>query len=225
MYRANSHFSFFSFRHPESSFQEVIEAEMGKPYFPLEMNELAGQRAFYEIEEQSFQVDDCEVTTRWLNHPQGCMGYRIAAGNRVLAYATDHEPDGGRYDRNLIELAFDADLLILDAQYTREEYEHNRRGWGHGTWQSAVEMARLTRAKALVLFHHDPDRSDEELHAIVRKAQDHFPGVVAASEGMEICLPELSTVEERGEMRGICLTSCTPVGARVPCLAPVPVVP
>jgi len=197
LYRANSHFSFYSFRHPENSFQEILERQMSNPYFPVAMGELAGQRAFYEIGEQCLELGTCTVTTRRLNHPQGCMGYRLESAGCVVTFATDHEPDDGPFDRNLMELAFDSDLLILDAQYSRAEYQERRRGWGHGTWEKAVDLARAARAKQLVLFHHDPDRTDAELSEIEQRAQERHPAVFAAYEGMEIELTEQASAGNR----------------------------
>jgi len=181
LYRPQNRIAFFAFRHPESSFQEVIEAPMGAPYFPVTMNQMAAQREFYEVGEQCFQIGHARITTRRLNHPQGCLGFRVECDSRVFVYATDHEPDGGRYDMNLLALAADADLLIIDAQYTREEYEDSRRGWGHGTWESAVEFARLAAVRHLLLFHHDPDRTDAALANIVQAAQRCFPSADSAA--------------------------------------------
>lgn len=189
LYNANSHFSFYSFRHRENSFQEILERQMSNPHFPVAMDDLDGQRAFYEIGEQCLELGSCTVTTRRLNHPQGCMGYRLESAGRTVTYATDHEPDDGPFDRNLMELAFDSDLLILDAQYSGAEQE-SRRGYGHGTWEKAIDLARAARAKQLVLFHHDPDRTDTELSEIEQQAQELHPAVFAAYEGMEIELPE-----------------------------------
>jgi len=213
LYHPNSHYSFFSFRHPHSSFQEVIEAQMNVPYFPVPMKSMAGERAFYEIGEQSFEVGDCLVTTRRLNHPQGCLGYRFDDGHAAFTYATDHEPDGGPFDRNLFELAHDADMLVLDAQYTPVEYEGGRRGWGHGTWESALQIAREASVKRLVLFHHDPDRTDLQLSQIVEKARKQFPALDAASEGWEVRLSRTIPVarpEKMGALERVYALAATP---------------
>ena len=194
LYGADNRLAFFSYRHPNSSFQEVIESTMGAPYFPISMRQLASRREFYEVSDQCFQIGGVHVVSRRLNHPQGCLGYRLECGGRVITYATDHEPDGGVCDNNLLALAAGADLLIIDAQYTQEEYEGCRRGWGHGTWESGVEIARRCAVSQLLLFHHDPDRSDAELHSIVHQAQRRFSAVEAAAEGMEIYLAERAAV-------------------------------
>ena len=75
-----------------------------------------------------------------------------------------------------------SDILIYDAQYTPEEYEH-RCGWGHSTWREAVKLARAANVKQLILFHHDPMRTDQQMEAIVRDAQQEFDHTIAAKEG------------------------------------------
>jgi ribonuclease BN (tRNA processing enzyme) len=72
--------------------------------------------------------------------------------------------------------------LIYDAQYTPDEYEH-RRGWGHSTWREATMLAHAANVKQLLLFHHDPNRTDRQLEAIISEAQSEFANTIAAKEG------------------------------------------
>jgi len=71
--------------------------------------------------------------------------------------------------------------------YTDAEYEE-RRGWGHSTWDGAVATAEAARVKKLVLFHHDPERDDRSLDAVLKRAQRRFPHTVAAREGLTLRL-------------------------------------
>ena len=84
------------------------------------------------------------------------------------------------------QLAAGADVLIYDAQYLPEEYEAQKRGWGHSHWREAVNVVMESGAKELVLFHHDPDHDDVMVDSVVQKAREHYAKVRAASEGMEI---------------------------------------
>jgi ribonuclease BN (tRNA processing enzyme) len=120
----------------------------------------------------------------WLNHPQGCLGFRITSGGFVAVYATDNEPGDPVFDKAVRKLAQGADVLIYDAQYLPEEYEARKRGWGHSHWREGVSIATQSEVKHLVLFHHDPDHCDESIDEIVKQAQQHFPRVTAASEGL-----------------------------------------
>jgi ribonuclease BN (tRNA processing enzyme) len=104
-----------------------------------------------------------------------------------LVYATDNEPGDRRGDRNVRLLAEGADVLIYDAQYTPEEMKAHR-NWGHSNWKEGVRVAKECKVKKLVLFHHDPDRSDREIDRILRRARSHFPNTVAAKEGMVVRL-------------------------------------
>jgi ribonuclease BN (tRNA processing enzyme) len=164
-----------------------MEEQMASPYFPVDVNEMKAQRSFYDIEEGRTQLDDvATMQALWLNHPQGCMGFRLETKEGILVYATDNEPGNEVFDKNVRKLAEGADVLIYDAQYLPEEYEARRRGWGHSHWREAINVVMESGAKELVLFHHDPDHDDTVIDKVVRDARDHYPRVRAAAEGMEL---------------------------------------
>ena len=179
---------FFHSSNRTRGLQRAIEEQMSDPYFPVNMNEMAAHRQFLNIEEGRIPFDDCSIQSLWLNHPQGCLGFRIESQGKVLVYATDNEPGDPVFDKNLRKLAEGADVLIYDAQYLPEEYEANKRGWGHSHWREAVNVVMESGARELVLFHHDPDHTDECIDSVVAKAREYYPKVRAASEGMEILL-------------------------------------
>jgi ribonuclease BN (tRNA processing enzyme) len=121
-----------------------------------------------------------------LHHPDGCLAYRLEHAGRTLIFATDHEHGDPAIDAALIEFSRGAEYLIYDATYLPPEYESLRRGWGHSTWYAAVAIARAASVKNLVLFHHHPDHTDDELEAVERVARAEFPATVIAREGMEL---------------------------------------
>jgi phosphoribosyl 1,2-cyclic phosphodiesterase len=171
------------------SLRQVMEEQMAAPYFPVNMREMKAKREFHDMEESRVSLDDSiTIQTMWLNHPQGCLGFRIECRDGVLVYATDNEPGDTYFDRNLRKLAEGADILIYDAQYLPEEYEARKRGWGHSHWRQAVNVVVESGAKELVLFHHDPDHTDACIDAVVKEARNYYPRVRAASEGMEMRL-------------------------------------
>ena len=185
LYERENSFYFHSFdRYP--GLQRAIEGQMSDPYFPVDMTEMAATRHFYVMEEDRIAFDDCVIQSKWLNHPQGCLGFRVEAADKVLVYATDNEPGVPQFDKNVRELAQGADVLIYDAQYLPEEYEAKKRGWGHGHWREAVNIVMESGAQELVLFHHDPDHDDACIDSIVQVAREHYHKVRAAAEGMEI---------------------------------------
>ena len=188
LYENPENYFFFHSSSRTRGLQRAIEEQMADPYFPVDMSEMAAHRNFYDIEEDKITFDDCVITSLWLNHPQGCLGFRIESEEGTLVYATDNEPGHPLFDKNVRKLAEGADLLIYDAQYLPEEYEAKKRGWGHSHWREAVNIVMESGAKELVLFHHDPDHSDSCIDSIVQEASNYYPKVRAAAEGMEIQL-------------------------------------
>jgi phosphoribosyl 1,2-cyclic phosphodiesterase len=185
---ADSRFIFHSSSRTRS-LQRVLEEQMAAPYFPVNMNEMKARQDFYDIEEGRVPFGDTvSVQAAWLNHPQGCLGFRVETKQGTLVYATDNEPGDPEFDKKVRKLAEGADILIYDAQYLPEEYEARKRGWGHSHWREAVNIVMESGAKELVLFHHDPDHSDVCIDSIVKEARNYYPRVRAASEGMEMRL-------------------------------------
>jgi phosphoribosyl 1,2-cyclic phosphodiesterase len=192
LYVENNEFHFYSFRSKflgRDSLKQVFEAQMALPYFPVDMSAMSAKRKFKEVEGgDSFKVGENKITTRWLNHPQGCLGFRIETPAGTVAYATDNEPGDAKLDESLRELAAGADIFINDAQFTPEQLKTTKKGWGHSSWLEGAKVARQAAAKTLVLFHHDPDSTDRMVDSILRQAREEFDSVFAASEGMVITL-------------------------------------
>jgi hypothetical protein len=162
---------------------------MALPYFPVDFSAMNAKRKFREVEGgESFEIGENKITTRWLNHPQGCLGFRIETPAGTVVYATDNEPGVPPLDKNLRELAADADIFINDAQYAPSQLATTRKGWGHSAWSEGVKVGRESNVKTLVLFHHDPDSTDRIVDQLLRKAREEFDSVFAASEGMVITL-------------------------------------
>ncbi len=182
---AENHFVFYSSSR-NRSLKKVMEEQMASPYFPVNMSEMKARREFRDVEEDRMELDGVTVQTRWLNHPQGCLGFRLETKDGVFVYATDNEPGNELFDKNVRELAAGADVLIYDSQYLPEEYEAQRRGWGHSHWREAVNIVMESGARELVLYHHDPDHNDNCIDKVVTEARNYYPRVRAASEGMEI---------------------------------------
>src|SRR5262249_28260876 len=136
-----------------------------------------------------FAIGELAIEMARLNHPDPVYGFRIEHGGRAIVYATDTE-HFACVDPTLAKLARGADILIYDAQYTPAEYP-SRVGWGHSTWQAGVELARAAGVGRLVLFHHDPARTDAQLAALEADANAALPGTIAAREGVELFAREV----------------------------------
>jgi phosphoribosyl 1,2-cyclic phosphodiesterase len=192
LYSENNAFHFYSFRSKHlgrDSLKQVFETQMATPYFPVNMSAMTAKKKFMEVSGgDSFTIGENKITARYINHPQGCLGYRIETPGGTVVYATDNEPGDSQLDNELRELAAGADIFINDAQYTPEQLASTRKGWGHSSWREGVKVAREAGAKTLVLFHHDPDATDRMVDGLLRQAREEFDSVFAASEGMVIKL-------------------------------------
>lgn len=191
--------------------EAVLARAMLPPVFPVTLDELRSMRVIRNISESEMIVlsepdasplvcnvyheykacPPWEVRVRIMRsyaHPQGVFVYRIEMGDRKLVFATDVEGYAGG-NRQLIQFARGADLLIHDAEFTSEEYlEGNppRQGWGHSTWEMAVEVAQAARVKKLALTHHNAHHDDAFLEDIEQQAQALFTETVVAREGLSL---------------------------------------
>ena len=188
LYDPKNHFTFyFAGRRDANLVMDALAGMMANPYFPVDMSKLPCSREYIDLIEGTFNVADTKILVLPLNHPQGCVGYRIMQNGKVLSYCTDIEHGVEWSDRNVRQLAKDADVLIADAQFTPEELPEHA-GWGHASWKQAVDVAVDAGVKKLCLYHHDPNHEDAALEEILQNAQKHHPNVIAAREGLEVTL-------------------------------------
>ncbi len=178
---------------------DLLRRFMGPPAFPIEPALLRGHWTFDSIDEGEHSIEGFSVLAREIPHKGGrTFGYRISDGRSSIAYLSDHGPAGvmgpgpdglGPYHDAAVELSAGVDMLIHDAQYTAGELP-DRVGFGHSAAEYAVGLADRAGAASVLLFHHDPERTDNEVEAIERSLQcGSGPRVVAAREGSTIHLP------------------------------------
>jgi len=168
--------------------RDKLSRQMTEPHFPVQLDDLSAELAYREVRpSQIFEIGDVRVKVARLNHPGGVYAYRLEHGGRSLVYATDTE-HYACVDPTLLALACGADMLVYDAQYTPEEYRGevggSKVGWGHSTYVAGAELANAAGIGRLVLFHHDPQRSDAAVIAIEEAARALFADTIAAREGM-----------------------------------------
>jgi phosphoribosyl 1,2-cyclic phosphodiesterase len=186
LYESRNRFMFYGLQ-PDGGggMEAALQGQMLRPYFPVNMSLLAAARAFTVVEPGSrWPVEDASVEAVPLNHPQGCLGFRIETARGVVAYASDNEPGDPKGDEAVRYLARGADLLIYDAQYSPAMLRQ-RRGWGHSSWLEGVAVAKNAGARALILFHHDPDSDDATVGRFVQMAREQWPETWAAAEGLQ----------------------------------------
>ncbi|MCP8937517.1 MBL fold metallo-hydrolase [Alsobacter sp. SYSU M60028] len=183
------------------SLRETLAGQMQHVYFPLELEQLGATIRYHDLVEGTLAIDDVAVEAHYLNHTALTLGYRLTADGCSVVYALDHEPfapslasgegpiEGS--DRRHVEFLRGADLVIHDAQYTAAEYA-TKIGWGHSTVEYALLVAREAGTPRLCIAHHDPQRSDDDLDALL----EHYrPGaeaddieLFAATEGHVLTL-------------------------------------
>jgi phosphoribosyl 1,2-cyclic phosphodiesterase len=177
----------------EGSLAEVFDGFMRPPYFPVRVSDLRGEYRFTEVLKDDFRVGSAQVSARPVPHVGPTVGYRVRCGDRVVTYVSDHQApaDLESVADSVLELAWGADVLIHDAQYTRAEFAEKAH-WGHCTVDYAVRVAREAGAACLVLFHHDPSHSDECMDGLLDLARAEAgpggPEVRAAQEGLRLAL-------------------------------------
>jgi phosphoribosyl 1,2-cyclic phosphodiesterase len=174
-----------------ASAEQVLSGVMSPPYFPIAPGQLRGRWSFEAISPGRLRAGGFTIEAREIPHKGGrTIGYRVSDGRSAVAYVTDHcptalgpGPDGwGNYHAAALELAAGADVLIHDAQLLAEEVPAQA-AFGHAAGEYAIELARRAGARRVVLFHHQPDRTDDELDQIaLRFAGSPVPVTVAAEE-------------------------------------------
>ncbi|RFC63974.1 MULTISPECIES: MBL fold metallo-hydrolase [Mesorhizobium] len=169
--------------------QEMIETFVSPPWFP---GKIGICRAKFQWEDfvsgdVLMPQDGVVIRTASLNHPGGCIGYRVEWNGKVAAYVSDTEHVSEELDEAVLGLMKNADLAIYDCTYTEAEMPH-RVGFGHSTWERGVRLCEAAGAKRLAIFHHDPARTDAELAKHERAAQEAFEGAFVARDGLTLNL-------------------------------------
>ena len=182
-------------RSPVLSLRERILRAFSPPLFPLDFRDVPAQVAFHDLPAEPWRAKGVSVFTDLVLHPGPTVGFRIETGRSSLAYLPDHEPALAGIERRSADwisggaLAAGTDFLLHDAQYLDEEYVA-KIGWGHSSVTDAVAFSRAVDARQLVLFHHDPERSESALELVETRARELAGGEqlppVLAREGMVI---------------------------------------
>jgi phosphoribosyl 1,2-cyclic phosphodiesterase len=168
--------------------RDLLGLGMDAPFFPVDLDELPARIEVSELDDGSdVQIGHFRVRAASIFHPAPALAYRLEADARSLVYATDTEDPFSGKANPVVALAAGADLLIHDAQFVEDDFKPT---WGHSTIASAIDVAGKAKVKRLVLYHHDPDRSDDALDRIAdqarRSSKEHGIEIVVAREGMEL---------------------------------------
>lgn len=162
--------------------QDSLAGLMKAPYFPVSFDAFAAKVELISLDAGGVDVGGLQVRPVEVLHPQGACAYRVEGKGQSCLYAPDREHGDARLDALLLEETRGIDALVIDSQYTPEEYEH-KRGWGHSTWLESARLASAAGVGSLILFHHDPSHDDACLRQIEAEARVRFPATYLAKEG------------------------------------------
>jgi ribonuclease BN (tRNA processing enzyme) len=184
--------------------EERVATYLSPPLFPVFLSDIPSNLVFHDCPDEPFTIGGATISAASVSHQGPTVGYRIEEDGRSLAYLPDHEPAIGVELSSLgadwlsgFSLVHGVDVLFHDAQYFDHEYESHV-GWGHSATSHAVAIGRRAGARQVVLFHHDPAHSDEDLERLLAIACELWGDApnppVLAYEGMEIVLDATAEV-------------------------------
>jgi phosphoribosyl 1,2-cyclic phosphodiesterase len=188
----------------EDTLDKVVGNQLSYRYWPVRQSELAAQIEYSQLKQTTLDLNDgIKLHTKYLNHPVLCLGYRFEYDGKSIVTIYDHEPfrnvfptdpSDPNYDaeaanegqavaaeenEKILQFISGADLLIHDTQYTAKEYLQSKIGWGHSSFEHAINAANKAGVKSLLMFHHDPNRTDAELAELEKKFQAAIKGKTA----------------------------------------------
>lgn len=219
-FREEYELNIFGYESTNQELEKIIANQMDPTYFPVQLGDLDAKLNFNKVAEGSFRIDDIRIDSIFLNHPGYNIAYRFNWKGKTLVYATDNQPYGfcphlgswatDEYFENaknhsfkhvelyfedlnerIIDFAKGADLLIHDTQYTPEEFRR-KIDWGHSSYEFTAELAIQADVESVILFHHEPEHSDEMVRQIetqtnnILKNAGHNIACQAAHEGLEV---------------------------------------
>jgi phosphoribosyl 1,2-cyclic phosphodiesterase len=191
--------------------ERIMNVQLQYSYFPVREAEMKSRIEYVAVmPNEVFEIGGAKITPILLSHPVVNFGYRIDCNGKSIFFTGDHEPYYNIYEPNddgyvefqtlieeqeqtIIDAIRGVDVLIADSAYTRQEYLA-RKSWGHGTFDSCIELAKDAEAKILYCTHHEPTRSDDELEKVFAESLSRYSNKVGnldirlAQEGVEITI-------------------------------------
>lgn len=167
--------------------ERIMNIQMQYSYFPVREAEMRSRIHYVTVmPHELVKIGNTNITPTLLNHPVVNLGYRIDCNGKSIFFTGDHEPHYNIYEpgedsyadyqalieeqkASILQAMKGVDILIADSSYTEAEYP-SKKGWGHGTFDSCIEMAKSAGAKILYCTHHEPTRSDDDLEKVFAEA-------------------------------------------------------
>jgi phosphoribosyl 1,2-cyclic phosphodiesterase len=197
LYRPGVRIEAFGCPFAQDSIRGMLSATMSRPNFPVDLAEVKAQIDYHGYCDRTFMIGPVTITPILLSHPNQGIGYRFVEDERSFVFLTDNEltfvHPGGLTFQDYVQFSAGADLLVHDAEFTAAEYERTRT-WGHSVYGDALRLGMEAGVATLGLFHHNQDRVDAEVDAILEDCRrllakaDLGMKCIAVAEGMEIVL-------------------------------------
>jgi phosphoribosyl 1,2-cyclic phosphodiesterase len=217
VYHKGNKFFVYARQRDDTHLRAVFASQTDSPYFPVPFESVQADVSFRElVEGAQFEIGPVKVSCTRLNHPWIAIAYRLDYDGHSVAYVTDTAPfrdilieqefirtppkpgeplrpeDAAKLSamrQGVVRLCEGADVVIYDTQFTPEEYRE-RPHWGHSCPDDAIEIAREAGARSLVLYHHAPERTDDQIDALLAHHRKQTPDLelLAAAEGLELTL-------------------------------------
>jgi phosphoribosyl 1,2-cyclic phosphodiesterase len=187
LYSKKVEMTFYSPLKPEET-QKMLRLLMGGRFFPVDFNQTKSKKHFKQVPSGDFNIGNIRISHIPLHHPQGSLAYRFHEKEKSVVFATDTEHPEKGVDKRLVAFAREADIFVYDSTFTPEEYNQDKKGWGHSTWLEGTRVAEQANVKKLYLSHFNPSHSDEKIGMIINYAQKEFQETYGAKEGLTIRL-------------------------------------
>jgi phosphoribosyl 1,2-cyclic phosphodiesterase len=169
------------------SARDLLARTMSPPSFPIEPEGLMGSWRFLPEPDGVASIEGFEVTAVDIHHKGGrTLGHRVATADGSFAYLPDHAPGRG-LSAATVELIEGVDVLLHDAQFLESE-RALADAYGHATVEETITLAEKAGVRQLVLFHHSPVRTDDQLDRVLDGVESSVE-IVVAREGMRIPIP------------------------------------
>ena len=155
--------------------KDILTNQMGSQFFPVKFSQLKANISFVEIPGQQYWLNNALFYCIKNNHPGIATGFKVVENNKSVVFITDNEllprDSSATSWKEFVTFSKNADLLIHDAHYLDREMVDTA-GWGHSSYDQALRLGIEAKAKHVIFFHHEPDRTDSQIEFILKKYRD-----------------------------------------------------
>lgn len=186
-YIQSNQIHFYGF-HPE--LEKAFTGQQNEPYFPVSMDYMNAEKQFHTLDlDQEYDICGFRLKGIEQSHPGESYGYSLEKNGKKIVYSTDSENKEDSYGEGypLLQFYKNADLLIMDTQYSLMDAIYSKRDWGHSSNIKGVDLSIRANVKHLCMFHSEPTYSDETLHEILEETRQ-FAKIYAHFQSLNISL-------------------------------------